>query len=213
MNDKVKSPKQRRLIKKGAEARDPQSMYRLAMLYARKLNLRNYDPAIRLRLDEINPIVGIIASAVAQDWRTGQGDAYKCFLEWAITGQKRPPSKASFIVALLKAAAGEEYLPAAYILGEIYESLGKTEIANGFYAQAASLSERCDERDDEVALCLAKMYFMGKGMRKCPDKALRYAEHAIALGNEEATELVPRWNEEVSQNRDLLSEELSVVDL
>lgn len=196
--------------KKGAEAQDPQSMYRLAKLYARKLDLRNYS-SIRLRLEEINPLIGIIASAVEQDLREMRGDGYmRVFLEEVITGKKSLPSKASVIIALLKTAARKEYLPAAHILGEIYEALGHRETACSFYGKAAALFAKCSEHDDEVALCLAKMYHDGKEMQSCYDKALRYAEKAKAMGNPEAEQLVKQWQDERERNRDLLSEALDL---
>ena len=84
-------------------------------------------------------------------------------------------------------------MPAAFLLGIMYEGLGRMEQASSFYSQAAALSVVTWGRDCEVALCLAIMYRDGHGVQKNQYEANRYFGVAQELGNVEAGQLLEQF--------------------
>ena len=84
-------------------------------------------------------------------------------------------------------------MPAAFLLGIMYEGLGRMEQASSFYSQAAALREVTWGRDGEVALCLAIMYRDGHGVQKNQYEANRYFGIAQELGNVEAGHLLEQF--------------------
>ncbi len=81
------------------------------------------------------------------------------------------------------------YLPAAYFLGVLYAERGQSYRAFEFYQQASRVQMNPWGEDDEVYMCLAKMYRDGTG--KPPNQLYyeQYLEKACQLGNQEAHHL------------------------
>lgn len=81
------------------------------------------------------------------------------------------------------------YLPAAYLLGVLYTERGQLYNAFEFYRQALSVEMNPWGVDDEVFLCLAKMYRDGTGKPQNQLHYEQYLEKACRLGNLEALNL------------------------
>ena len=81
------------------------------------------------------------------------------------------------------------YLPAAYFLGVLYTEQGRLVEASDFYRQASSVQMNPWGEDDEVYLCLAKMYHDGTGKPRNQLHYAQYLERARRLGNREAHNL------------------------
>ncbi len=104
------------------------------------------------------------------------------------------PTETRRILDLLNFAR-KIYMPAAYLLGEMYNELGKADQARSFYEQAFRLAESHDwSRDDEAVFCLAKSYYYGNGRTIDSVKAIELCKRAAELGNPDAKKKLLEWN-------------------
>ena len=105
------------------------------------------------------------------------------------------PEKTGKILDLLNASK-KSYLPAAYLLGEMYRCKGDEIKAKDFYFEAHALqaiSLQLSNNDGEIDICLAKMYYYGRGKPPNFTYAHSYCESAKKKGNTEASILLTQW--------------------
>lgn len=104
------------------------------------------------------------------------------------------PRSGFWILDLLHSAK-MNYMPAAYLLGELYNEFGEADQARSFYEQAFRLAESRDwSRDDEAVFCLAKSYYYGNGRAVDSVKAVELCKRAAELGNPDAKKKLLEWN-------------------
>ena len=104
------------------------------------------------------------------------------------------PTQTQRILDLLKASKNK-YLPAAYLLGEMYRGIGNNQQAMYFYQQANQV-QGWNDLDDETAICLAKMYYYGQGKPQNQSHAFYYCQMAKDNGSHEAGALLAQWRQD-----------------
>ena len=124
----------------------------------------------------------------APDYPPAQYRMAKLLKQRIGTDYQTHPLETAEMIDLLNVAK-KTYLPAAYFLGVLYTERGRLNEAFEFYRQASRVQMNPWGEDDEVYLCLAKMYRDGTGKPQNQLYYLQYLEKARQLCNQEAHNL------------------------